>query len=304
MKISGMYNEWLDWAKQNRAANTVESQRSAIRGFIKSLTPGGRGNPDMMDIKSADVMNFVNCKTGRSVSLGQRKFRLNAIKGFLGLAKEYGHVKRNHAAKLRVDMTKLSHKQKEKRVKRVLDEDEYKCIMMHGHGSTGGVFHRQAPTFFTAATAISYWTGLRLMDIATLEWDVFMSEPGHIVVWTAKAGDNYHARVALPMSDPLIGSGALTDVLNALPFNCPTYVFPAANAIAKKKSRATLPQYYKRWVNNRHGAGNFLRTPISFHCLRHTFVTRLADAGKTLGEIGKLVAHTDESTTKGYVHKT
>ena len=301
MKVSGMYNEWLDWARQNRAANTVESQRSAIRGFMASLSPGGRGNPDMMDINSANVMNFVNCKTGRSVSLGQRKFRLNAVKGFLGLAKEYGYVKRNHAAKLRVDMTKLSHKQKEKRVKRVLDKNEYKCIINHGHKATAGL--SGGADFFTAATAISYWTGLRLLDIATLEWDVFMSEPNHIVVWTAKAGDNYHARVALPLSDPLIGSNALLEVINGLPFNCPTYVFPEANAIAKKKSRATLPQYYKRWVNNKHGAGRFLHAPISFHCLRHSFVTRLAEAGKTLEEIGKLVAHSDESTTKGYVHK-
>ena len=40
----------------------------------------------------------------------------------------------------------------------------------------------------------------------------------------------------------------------------------------------------------------------SFHCLRHPFVTRLHNAGKTLEEIGQIVGHSNTETTKGYAH--
>jgi site-specific recombinase XerD len=41
---------------------------------------------------------------------------------------------------------------------------------------------------------------------------------------------------------------------------------------------------------------------VSFHTLRHTFASRLALAGVSLYKIGKLLGHTDFSTTQKYAH--
>ena len=155
--------------------------------------------------------------------------------------------------------------------------------------------------FFKAATCISYCTGLRLCDVANLEWDALISEPKHIVVWTAKAGDRQHARVALPLNNPLIGEAIegspLQDVFNSLEMHDPQYVFPDERDLMNNvKTRSHLPQYYIRLLK-RLGIKGY-----SFHCLRHAFVTRLSKANMTLEEIGKLVAHNDETTTGGYVH--
>lgn len=287
MTVNEFYLVWLRWAEENRAANTVASQGSAIKSWLKTLPKALKVDA----ITSNHVSKFINRDDG--VSLSQRRFRLSAINSYTILAKERGFAKGNPASRLRVDMKKLTHRQKEKKVKHPITKDEYDNIIEHAWRK-GGRHSR----FFKAATAISYWTGLRMSDCATLEWDALTSEPDHIVVWTAKAGDKQHARVALPLSDPLIGGGDLTDILNELTdgWNDMTYVFPVErNLMTTVSKRSHLPQYYIRMLKGLSIHGK------SFHCLRHSFVTRLSEAGKKLEDIGKLVAHKDTATTEEYI---
>ena len=249
----------------------------------------------MDDIKPEDVSEYINADDG--VSLSQRKFRLASISSFLSLAKERGYCKGNVAAKLRVNMKNLTTKQKEKRIKLPFRRSEYKLI--------NKVLEETKPqtdrnVFWRYATTLSYWTGLRLIDCASMEWDAVMTVPDHLVVWTAKAGDKHHARVALPMNHELLGSGVLAELFNSLVdrFDPSTpYIWPTEQEMMNNtRKRSLLPQEYIRKLR-KVGIHN-----KSFHCLRHSFVTRLRKEGVSLEEIGKLVAHTSEGTTEVYNH--
>tara|TARA_R110000824_G_scaffold75947_4_gene192586 strand:- start:599 stop:1378 length:780 start_codon:yes stop_codon:yes gene_type:complete len=253
-------------------------------------------------LTSSHVSEFINRDDG--VSLSQRRFRLSAINSYTSLAKALGEAKGNVSYKLRVNMKKLSHKQKERKHKEPFTRDEYDSIMVNcwrvPKFSFGNKYIENR-AFFKTATALSYWTGLRLCDCASLEWDAVITEPDHLVVWTKKAGDSEHARVALPLENPLVGSGELREVLNELPFESPQYVFPHHHKIITTiRTRSYLPQAYRRFLKQKDMFGeSFSKT---FHCLRHSFVTRMSEAGVGIEDIGKLVAHADTTTTDIYNH--
>tara|TARA_R100000005_G_C4986047_1_gene194383 strand:- start:969 stop:1889 length:921 start_codon:yes stop_codon:yes gene_type:complete len=291
----GFYNtEYITWANANRAPNTVASQGSAIKKWITEYLDV---DDKLDDIKPEDVSNYINADDG--VSLSQRKFRLASVSSFLSLAKARGFCKGNVADKLRVNMKKLSTKQKEKKIKIPFTRKEFKYAQQYLEDMS----HRGNNRFWHYATTLSYWTGLRLIDCASMEWNAVMTVPDHLVVWTAKAGDRQHARVALPLSHECLGSGVLADLFNGLldlydpegPDD--QLIWPEKEWMMNNvKKRSLLPQEYIRLLK-RIGIHD-----KSFHCLRHSFVTRLRKEGLSLEEIGKLVAHTSEGTTETYDH--
>ncbi len=57
----------------------------------------------------------------------------------------------------------------------------------------------------------------------------------------------------------------------------------------------------KVWEAARKEAGI---TSVRFHDLRHTFATRMADAGMEMQELAKILGHTDISMTYRYYHLT
>ena len=111
MRLDVAFNWWKDWAKENRAENTAYSQGAILKQWINTLPK----NQQLEKLTSNEVQDFINREDG--VSLSQRRFRLASINSLLSLMKARGHCKGNVAAKLRVNMKRLTHKQKEKRVK-------------------------------------------------------------------------------------------------------------------------------------------------------------------------------------------
>lgn len=80
---------------------------------------------------------------------------------------------------------------------------------------------------------------------------------------------------------------------------------PEDTELIRKLTPALLHDPEKRAKLSVHAGRIFARAGVegkSFHCLRHSFVTRLSKSGKSLEEIGKIVGHSSTETTKGYAH--
>lgn len=270
---------WEKWMMSSSSPGTVRSMKLIINQWLKLL---GAERWPIQKLSIEHVDGFVNADD--DTKLSNRNFRLTAIRSFFKYCNAIGVFIGNPAMAVRVRLNNLSHEQKEPKKRVPITLHEYRHIMKHATG------------FLRYATAIGYWTGLRLVDIACLEWSSILTN--EIVIWTRKR----EKRIALPLNDPLIGSGELKNILFEMmmesdPAASP-YCFPEERTIAldpEKRSRHSV--YYGRLLESLGIHGK------SFHCLRHAFQTRLERAGKPVEEIGRLVGHSDTATTEGYIHR-
>ena len=275
--------QWLERLRTNREISTVTNHGYYVAAWLERL--GAKAWP-VARLTEQHVDSYVNEKSDATAAT--RGSRLAAIRSFFMFCSARGYIVGNPAALGEVRLRGLTHEQIEPKKRVPITADEYRRIMAWpADDMTLG-------KFMTAATAISYWTGLRLTDIANLEWPCFTGT--ELIVWTGKTD----TRVALPLSNPLIGSGELKMVLLGVAEEArpgARYLFPDAHKIATDLTdRAKLSVYYGRLLERVGIEGK------SFHCLRHAFVTRLKKAGVTIEEIGRVVGHSNTKTTEGYAH--
>ena len=140
-------------------------------------------------------------------------------------------------------------------------------------------------SFWARAVPIGRWTGLRLSDIASLEWASLSTT---IAVWTIKKDK----RVELPLYPE-----ELEQAVSGIPKVDEKYCFPEQRRIVwDPKRRHALSMQFKRLC---HRCGIFGK---SFHFLRHTYVTACWAAGEAPEHIAKHVGHSSTSQTRAYNH--
>jgi integrase len=135
--------------------------------------------------------------------------------------------------------------------------------------------------FATAALRLLLLTGCRLREILHLRWDHVDFERGLIFLPDSKTG-----RKTVILNAPAL------EVLNGLsPLG--SYVCPGDNP---QKPRADLKRPWAA-VAKRAGLGG-----VRLHDLRHTYASYGAGGGLGLPIIGRLLGHTQASTTQRYAH--
>ncbi len=153
------------------------------------------------------------------------------------------------------------------------------------------------------AILAGYFTGLRLRDVAEMTWEAVDMESKSLRIKTRKTG----AVLTLPMHDELgVWLRNQTRGIGKAP------VFPS---LAGKGTggRHGLSGRFKAIMEKAKIKGRALRTAgedssgrntssLSFHSLRHSFVSALANAGVASELRQKLSGHSDERTHAGYTH--
>lgn len=268
-----------EWAIRLARTQPPSTAQNYAYGVAKFLRDSQLMDKPTMQLQSEHIDDYVNADDAGTRT--NRGFRLAAIRNYVNYLISFGYVIGDPCRIVKIQHRKLSHQQKEGTKREPMTHDEYTLIVTKAKG------------FWRWATAISYWTGLRLSDVANLEWSCLQDQA--IVVWTQKRD----ARVALPLSDPLIGGGELglilLELMETQPSSKRKHIFPEeAKKINDPLTNHRLSESYIRLLR-RLGIEN-----KSFHCLRHSFAARLRAAGKTESEIGTLIGHRSEKTTAGY----
>jgi len=267
--------EWLKWlGNSGRSPRTIDNYNQEIGGWLASmptLTP-----TEITD----DMINRWLNDPAKAEQLSSRKARHAALRTFLDFCAAKDWVFGNPARLVRVNMSLLTHSQKEKKRRLPFTDEEVATVLA---GTDPG-------SFWHSAVAIGRYLGLRLSDIAKLEWDTF-AEPGVAVVWT----DKRDRRVALPTTHP-----TLLKALEAIPREHKRFVFPDQRELAlDMKRRSYLSCDFSRVCAR-------LGITKSFHSLRHAFATALDREGKPLWYIADAMGHAygkpSFATTGGYIH--
>ena len=230
------------------------------------------------EVSEKDLHDFINRDDGTSLS--NKKLRLTSLSSLFKYAVAKGYMQINPSSLVKVDMGKMTHKQKEVEKRRPFTQWEYEQVVSN------------APYFFKQATILSYWTGLRLGDCCSLEWASITDK--HITVWTTKRDK----RVRIPLGHKLFGGQKVIQAIKSIEKEDEVYCFPQWHKVqTNSKTRSKTSVYFNRILKRLFIEGK------SFHCLRHSFTTRLYKAGIMLEDIGKVVGHSSTKTTEGYIHK-
>ena len=277
MKLDTILSEWREYKKNlSHSKNTIYQQETMINHF---LSFSGLADKGIGDVETSHIKKWLDNKDGTSLS--QREQRQSSIRSFFEFAVAAGYSIKDPSKLVSVDKSKLTHKQKEKRKKHVITEEEYNKLMAH------------APYFTRQAVALAWWTGLRISDITSLEWDSWNAKEKTLTVHTQKRDK----RVCLPWDDPFIGGGILKNIYQEIEFEDDQYCFPTQREwMQSPKHRSKISLYFSRILQR---LGMYEKGK-GWHSLRSSFVTRCKKEGKKLEDIAIWVGHSDTRTTEKY----
>lgn len=268
------YRQWME--SIGRAPRTIENNVANLKEWMKLMKIA---NMPPSAVKREHINPWINDPESES-KRGTRVVKLAAVRTFFHYLSASGLCVGDPSKLVAINMNVLSHRQKETKTRVPVTEQEYKTIL-HTTSEAG----KSPSAFWHFATRISWENGLRLGDIASLEWSCFQ-KPGTATIWTEKRD----TRVSLPISK------ALQKLLTEIPITHQKYLFPSQHHLHNDtKKRSTLSVQFSR-IASRCGVHK------PFHSIRHAFATRMNNDGHSMTDIAKAMGHTDTKTTEGYVH--
>jgi integrase len=272
--MAGAIPEWAKLLEANgKSQNWIKYATGWMQAFIRD-TNTAHLPPTSITVEHVNA--WVNAPTKSKAS--SRSVMLSAVRSFFKFANGSGWCVGNPANLAEVNLGKLPHAQKEALAKATFTEGEVKALIAAADPGS----------FWRAAIAIGRWTGLRISDIAGLEWASF-EKMGKIIVWTQKRD----RRVELPLEPNELWLAVLSIKHEHL-----RYVFPEQQAIiSDPKRRSWLSKQFERLCLKCGIRGK------SFHSFRHTRLTELVNAGMSLSDAALVAGHSSTATTSGYIHR-
>jgi len=168
---------------------------------------------------------------------------------------------------------------REKRRERFLTSGELVAL---GEALTRLESSGDLPTLLAEAIRLIVLTGCRVGEILGLSWAEVDLERRFLFLGDSKTGQK-----PVPLGAPAI------EILKRLPRRSP-WVFPSP-----KKAGAPYASIRRAWYDVRDRAG---LPDVRIHDLRHTTASVAAECGISLQAIGKILGHSQVSTTARYAH--
>ena len=205
---------------------------------------------------------------------------LFSISGLFKFCEAKGYTSGNPARLVKVDLSILSHDQKEPVSRSAISAEDLEKLLVEAQ-------NEEDRYFWNSAILFGYYAGLRTSDICNLEWRS-LDIPGKLIVWTRKSGRRIEISIDKRLAD---------DIATMQKTKSP-YVWPgAAMAYQKHAFRNQLTDTFSK-IRDRAGLHG-----VSFHCLRHSYATNMAKAGIPTPHIASAMGHGHWSTTEGYIHR-
>jgi integrase len=307
MKIKTAIRSWKEWYSASHSVFSVRTLDIKLGVWSR-----GKLTKKVEDVGWKDLHRYLNEELlERNITLGTMKQHLAALSSLFHYLFNEGVVKKNPAAIVKINARALSFAQLEPPEKEPFDAREYSILMAHFKIASGTTYQeKRMLDFWGASVPLAYYCGLRLRDCAMLEYDNFT--PNGLVVHTKKR----MKRVVLPWKDPVILTKDITDVRKWVSKRHMTtgawltkrlkhpanFVFDYPAKAYEDGRSNKLSTAFERLTRKLHITRSDSDKGKTFHMLRHSFVTRLANLGVSLEDIAEKVGHSSIKTTQGYNH--
>ena len=276
-------NEWIAGKAGVSTERTLLKYRQIVDEFTAHL--GKRASLNLSAISARDVRSFRDslAKAGHSPVTANGAVKVLAVP--FNAAWKLGHISMNPCAaveSLRDDADTEKDVFTPEQVRLLIDAatDDWRGVIL-----------------------AAYFTGLRLRDVVDLKWDAFDFETGLLRVKTSKTGKV----VVLPLHDDLfewmkkqtrgIGKAGIFPSLTGKTGGGKSGLSMAFRRIMDK---AGIKGRILR-TRTENGAGR-MQSSLSFHSLRHSFNSAMANAGVSQEIRQKLTGHASAEMNAKYTH--
>jgi integrase len=314
LTVNDMYNSWVQ-LKKGLKDNTFSNYKYMYQMFVEP----DFGKTKIVDLKRSDVRAFYNYLAD------ERHIKVNTIDSIhtvlhqvLELAVEDEYLRYNPSDNALKELKKARNFEIEKRRALTVPEQELFEVFL----SKQGQYHRWYPIF-----TIMLWTGMRVGEICGLRWeDIDLDDEtisvNHTLVYYDKRGEE---RCGFAINTPKTRAGER--IIPMLPKVKEAFLMEKAyqeeaglrstavvdgyrnfifvNRFGNVQHQGTLNKALRRIIRDCnfevldkvHKEDAILLPKFSNHSLRHTFCTRLSEAGVNLRAIMDIMGHSDSETT-------
>ena len=263
-----------------KSPNTVATDTGRINRHIKPLLGSRKLKSVTRPMVERLMVDVANGKTKADIKTGNRGRAI--VRGGPGTASKCVALLStvfNFAIKrglLEENPATGIEKYKDKKRERFLTSKEFKTL-----GETLAAANHHNP-YALAAIKVLMLTGLRKNEVINMKWDDLQAELGVILIPESKTGKKF-----VPLTQPV---ATILKGLSRIE-GC-DYIFPGVD----NRPYQGLP---KVWAKIRKQVN---LEDVRLHDLRHSFASVGAMGGESLYILGKLLGHTDQSTTQRYAH--
>jgi len=282
--IRGWCEQWLEGKKIESAPDTVERYRCALDSFFEFL--GAKAEKDLTLLRPLDVTRFRD-QLAKTKSRNTANLCIKVLRAAFNAAVKAELIGTNPAKA--VDKLKLQGES----ARRPFTVAELKRVLDVAKG-----------TEFYGLVLFGVFTGQRLSDLKNLTWRQLDLQTNTVSFITAKTG----RRLTLPLLKPLqeyVTSLPSSDNPDAPLFPKLAAADPAtvSNAFYDEvlvEAGLATPRTKKNTGKGRHAARKV--APLTFHSIRHTFVSQLKSAGLADTLTMQIVGHASEDIHRQYAH--
>jgi integrase len=277
--VDHFLREWLD-GKTNEGTN--ERYAPVVDAFLKHL--GGRGSALLSNISHKDAQAFIKSREEQNYASKTIRVEAKILSSAFNLARKLSFTDTNPFEKALAikPIEVVSSKRKEftpEQVAKILDaaQGEWKTVIMFG-----------------------YYTGARIEDCASMQWSNVNFHQG-VIDYVDTKRDKRVVVPILPQFEEHLQAIASTDSTN--PHVTPSLADKESggkNGLSGTFIRIMLTAGVDPQVIQGQGKRKF--SQLSFHSLRHTANTLLANAGVDQETRMALIGHSTKEVNSDYTH--
>src|SRR6266446_3242362 len=277
-------HDWLEAKKTAKSDATYLKYRHTIDSFITSLGPKAKRN--LNQVTPRDVQRFRDTELAAGKHPSTCNYAVKHLRIPFNVARRQGVIAHNPA-----DAVEMIDRKEEQASKGTFDIEQLQALL------------KAAPTTdWRRAILLAFYTGARLQDVANMLWKSVDLQEQLISFRAGKTGEN----VTVPMHS---GLHAYLLELPA-PDSGKAFLFPSLAGM-RTSGRSGLSMAFSRSMQKAKVKGDVIRertgkgrtiNALSFHSLRHSFNSIMANAGVSQEVRQKLTGHSSAEMNKRYTH--
>lgn len=293
--------EWLRGKEVSKSEGTHTKYAHTVNSFIAHL--GARARLSIAAISTKDVAGYRDAQIASGKHPNTVRYLVKQLRIPFNAARRQGLISHNPAEAVELPAP-AKREDGGETSREAFTPEQVQALLLASLAREHGKPVFNAGTEWHGAILFAYFTGARLQDVANMTWNA-IDLPARTITFRAKKGGKL---VTIPMHPEL------ESYFLGLPASDSgkAFVFPML-AGSRTSGRSGLSMTFARIMARAGVTGEILRTAskggkgrtvrsLSFHSLRHSFNSAMANAGVSQEVRMKLTGHMSADMNKGYTH--